>query len=208
MGRRKDAPDVQAAKGYPSKRKASVDKQLARAAELATLMATAPAEPGDKFAPPLFLDKRFAAALAIWRDYAPRLVHFNLLHDLDRHTFALFCVYMGEWVAANEEILAKGYSVRVKTVSGSYMPRLNPNVGRRDEAAKQVLELSKRFGLTPLDRASLFRDKKDLPAGLFGASLPQPAASNAAAAPAAPPAPEAIGGMDGFDSAPPGVRPN
>ncbi len=209
MGRRKDAPEVQAAKGYPGKRKRATKAELAAKkerdrAQLAESMAAAPDDPSDKFAPPRFLDERFGPALAIWRDYGPRLTRLNLVQDLDRYTFALFCIYMAEWVAANEEIERGGYSIRVKTVSGSYMPRLNPNVGRREEAAKQVLELSKRFGLTPIDRINLFKDKTGLPPGLFGNmgdASPKPAAPAAAAS-----RPDPIGAMDAFDSEPPPSR--
>lgn len=208
MSRYPDHPDVQAAKGHPGKRRTKVEKQLADAESLASLMAAAPAAAADLLAPPLYLDIRFAPALAIWRDLAPRLSRINLLQPLDRHTFAMFCVYVGEWVAANEAIIHEGYSRLVKTTSGDRMPRLNPNVDRRDQAMKIVLELSKRFGLTTLDRATLLRFHAVLPAGLFDAKQPgQPRDDDRQNDPA-PAQPDAIGAMDGFDSVPPDGLPN
>ena len=64
--------------------------------------------------------------MAVWKEYAPRLDKLHLLAQLERHTFALFCVYAGEFVVANEDVLVKGYSTRVKTASGDYMLRENP----------------------------------------------------------------------------------
>jgi len=203
MGRLPDAPEEQRDKGFPGKRKSKVEAQIAEAARQAALLADAPGETADPLAPPaLIADERLAPALAVWRDYAPRLAKLNLLEQLDRHTFAMFCVYMGEFAVANQEVLDKGYSVMVKTVSGDEMPRVNPAVERRDLAAKFVLELSRRFGLTPLDRSVLITRHAGLGAGpLFGDRRPE--------APTPAPAEEtdAIGVLGRLDSTPP-PRPN
>ncbi|WP_441268870.1 P27 family phage terminase small subunit [Bradyrhizobium sp. 215_C5_N1_2] len=135
----------------------------------------------------------------------------------------MFCIYAAEFVAANEEILTKGYSVMVKTISGDKMPRENPAVGRRDHAAKMTIDLSSKFGLSPQDRHRL------LAAGamhfdddtLFGRAVQRPAATPATpedvaseSAPAAEPIPapvaegSAIGSLSAFDSVPPGTKPN
>lgn len=204
MGRRPDPPALQAAKGAPGKRMTKAERAQAEADHLALLLATAPAEPGEPLAPPTYLDKRFAPALAVWRDYAPKLAKVNLLEPLDRHSFALFCVYLGEWLSANEDILANGYSRLVKTVSGDKMPRESPSVARRDTALKVVLELSKRFGLTPLDRYGLFKDQAASPwqgTPLGGTGKPeQPPAED-------PADDDPIGMLNSLDSPPPG-RPN
>lgn len=210
MGRRRDRPADQAAKGYPGRRKSKVEKAIEEAERLAKLLAAAAPESGAPFAPPAFLDKRFAPALAIWREYVPQLARLNLFQALDRHTFALFCVYYGEWVTANEDILASGYSKQVKTVSGDKMWRENPSVSRRDVALKAILELSKRFGLTQLDRYALLGHQASHPlGGLFEGSGEQktsgekPGTAGESAKDGGP-----IGIMDGLDSAPPGSRPN
>lgn len=199
--------------GHPGKRKTKTEKAIAEAERQAKLLALPRAEDaGD--APPAYLcDPRLAPALAVWREYAPRLDKLHLLAQLDRHTFALFCVYAGEFVVACEDVLLKGYSTRVKTVSGDYMLRENPSVSRRDFAAKMILDLSGKFGLTPADRNKLLRDgalQFDAET-LFGRELPKADAPAVdAAAPAAPVHHDAaaIGSLGVFDSPPPGAKPN
>jgi P27 family predicted phage terminase small subunit len=209
LSRYPDHPATQAAKGHPGKRRTRVERQLEEADRVAGMLAAAPPDPNQPLAPPAFLDARFAPALAVWNEYAPQLSRLNLLDTLDRLPFATFCVYMGEFVTANEAIARDGYSIKVKTVSGGMMPRKNPNVDRRDIAMDYILDFAERFGLTPLDRAKLFRDHAALPpeaaASLFhhkplGPKAPEEAATSAQ--------PEAVGSMDAFDSAPPGHLPN
>lgn len=212
-GRRGDPPQVEAAKGYPGRRKTKVDKAIERQRHLAELLAAAPGDGDGVLTPPRFLDQRFAAALAVWRDYVPRLAKIHLFEALDRYSFALFCVAVGEWLEANEDIAATGYSMKVRTVSGDYMPRENPSVSRREAASKIVFEMSKRFGLTPLDRANLYRSHAELPGrgGLFAGGGARPDADGPPASePAAPAAErdEAIGMLGRFDSPPPGTRTN
>ncbi len=210
MGRKPDTPEEQAQKGYPGKRRSRVEKQHAEALRLAEMMASAPAVSSDPLAPPAYLDGRLAPALAVWNEYVPQLRKLNLFDRLDRHTFSIFCVYMGEFVLANEDILTKGYSVAVKTVSGDHMLRKNPSVGRRDKAYDVVMEMAKRFGLTPIDRYALIKDQAQMPnGGLFGGQ-PAPKAPDDA------PSPEVEGGeeqvgvnvLHKMNSLPPGLLPN
>jgi len=162
-------------------------------------------------------DKRLAPAIEIWKEYAPRLDKLQLLTTLDRHTFAIFCIYAAEFVLANREILDRGYSLPVPTIAkdakgkpGS-MLRENPAVGRRDFAAKMMLDLSENFGFTPLDRAKLIglnamrQDEQTL----FGRVRPAQVAPVQAttATPDAAPTPSSAGSARSFDSRPPG-RPN
>lgn len=205
-GRKPDAPGLQDLKGNSGRRKTKAEKQLADATRLAELLATAPGAEQDPLAPPAFLDQRSAPALAVWKEYAPRLHGLNMLDAVYRHTFALFCVYMGEFVTANEDILAKGYSVMVKTISGDKMPRENPSVSRRAEATKYILQLSENFGFTPLDQYKLLKEMGSVlppgsrPGDLFGGR------GTGGQAPAADQ--DAVGVMDAFDSAPPTAKPN
>lgn len=207
MGRRPDKPEVQAAKGYPGKRRTKTDRAIAEAERLAALLAAAPADAGDPLAPPAFLDNQLLApALSVWRDYAPRLVKVNLLEATDRYFFALLCVYTGEWLAAHEDILANGYSRMVKTVSGDRMPRESPSVGRRDIAMTWLMKLSPKFGMTPLDRFQLFKEQSNRNAGPLFDRPGQPGADPAP--PAAEEDDDVIGSMGRFDTPPPGHRPN
>jgi P27 family predicted phage terminase small subunit len=216
MGRPRGDPNDQAAMGHPGKRKTKTERAIAEAERQAALLALPRTTDETSDAPPAYLDDaRLAPAMAVWREYAPRLDKLHLLARLDRHTFALFCIYAAEFVVANEDILTKGYSVMVKTVSGDRMPRENPSVSRRDFAAKMVLEMSSKFGLTPADRNKLLRDgaMRFDDETLFGRVLPESRPSQEVTAPAAEtaaPAQEsaAIGTLSQYDSMPPGVKPN
>jgi P27 family predicted phage terminase small subunit len=138
-----------------------VAAEMAReAARVAALLSAAPAEQ-ECLAPPAFIAEATAAgALAVWREYAPVLAARNMLEPIDRHTFALFCWYCAEFVQACEDIRRNGYSREVATIAGGNMLRENPAVARRDSAQKIVLDMSRRFGLTPLDRATLAATQK------------------------------------------------
>lgn len=167
-GRRKGDPRDQKAKGYPGKRKSKTDRELEAmiaAAERDAKLLAAAGNGNDLQALPIFLnDPRLAPATIIWKEYAPRLDKLNLLTTLDRHTFAMFCLYAAEFVLANKDILDKGYSLPVPTVAKDakgkpgMMLRDNPSVDRRDFAAKMMLDLAEKFGFTPLDRNKLIRE--------------------------------------------------
>lgn len=191
--------------GHPGKRPSKAERQLAEADAMAKLLATAPGSENDPKAPPAFLDERFAPALAVWKDYAPRLAHLNLLDPLYRHAFACFCIWVGEFVMANEDIQKHGYSRNVKTVSGSMYPRVSPAVGRRDTAMSFMLDLSTKFGFTPLDHYKLIREQAT---GFPGGGKPNPmgdlgdAAANKPEGASSSP----VGAMSRMDSAPPNAK--
>lgn len=206
MGRRRDPPDIQAAKGFPGKRRTKVERQQAEAEALAALLAAAPAESADPLAPPALLyDPRLLPALTIWREYTPRLSKLNLFGVLDRHTFAIFCVYYADFVRAQRDILERGeyFISRTYGGTGDKRPFDNPSVSRRDTAVKFILEFAKRFGLTPLDQLELIgKQASGLGGGLFGDRDPERPSDRSD-----PPAAHAdglIGVTDRFDTVPPG----
>lgn len=205
-GRTAASPQLERAKGYPGKRKSKADAQLEHAAKLAEMLAAAPAASGDPLAPPAFIDARSAPALRIWADLAPTLVATGRLTEEDRFVFAQFCVYAGEWVAANEEVLTKGFAQRVKTVAGGYMERTRPAVAIRERAFDVVAKLAEKFGLTPRDRYSLFKDQAAAGlGGLFGpgSHAREGAEEPAQGAAAGPSEEDPIGLLGRLDSAPP-----
>lgn len=160
---------------------------IAEADRLAGLLADGPTLPGVALAPPVFITgPKMKAAWRVWVDVIPLLAERGLIEALDKHALAMLCVYIGEFVAANEEVLRNGFTTRVKTVSGDYMLRENPAVSIRDTAQKVVMDISKRFGLTPLDRAYLSKMQKgaDIDPSLFDHLAPQPAETEEAADPA------------------------
>lgn len=138
------------------KRITKTQRAVAEAERLARLLADAPASSPGALAPPaLIADPRLAPAQKFWNDHAPQLQTLGTLGRLDRFVFALYCVYVAEFVAAEDDILTQGYSVRVKTISGDMMPRENPSVDRRNFAAKMIAEMSAMFGLSQVDRLNI-----------------------------------------------------
>ena len=207
MGRRPDPIELQDAKGAPGKRLSKAQRQLVEAERLASELAAAPADAADPLAPPRFLDARAAPALQVWREHAPRLQSIHLLDQLFRHTFAMFCVYVAEFYQAHEHVVEHGHTQRVKTISGSWQWKRNPMVDVRNEASAKVLEFSKRFGLSPMDQAAIFKDNAAVAAAAQQGGLFPSARRGEDALPAHEEA-DPVGEMGRFKGPPPGLRPN
>lgn len=132
------------------------DVAIAEADRLAALLSAAPPETDEPLSPPAFIkDRRLAPALAMWRELSKTLIGSGRLSALDRHAFAALCYWHGEWIAAIDDIAARGYSFMANATAGGTRPWTNPSVDRRDTAWDQILTLSAKFGLTPLDRIAL-----------------------------------------------------
>lgn len=211
MGRLPDLAGVQEAKGNPGRRLSAVKKRQLEAERVADLLAQSPADPSDPLAPPAIIaaGPTAAAAIAVWRDLAPKLAVTHRLQPQHRPVFAMFCVYFAEWVLANEEVAKRGHYQRVRTVVGGMMERTRPIVAIRDRAFGMVMQLSDRFGLTPSDEYSLFKDQAVAAAqnpGLFdrGAAKPRERQEDEGdGSTAGAPAGGLIGSMRQFDSEPP-----
>ena len=163
MGRRRD-PDQQA-KGFPNKRQSKTEKAVAEAERIAKLLT----QSDEMDMPSMISDARLAAAAAVWREYVPELKRLNILGSLDRHNFAMFCVYLAEWTQMNQLIVDNGVIEKLKTTTGSWKTRPHAALQIRDNAHDRIMEYSAAFGLTPVDRAKLFKGQLAAPGGgLFG----------------------------------------
>lgn len=140
-----------------TKRKTRAERQIDEAKRVAMLITSAPIVGSDMAAPGLIRDPRLAPAMAFWREAVPLLEARRVLEASDRHALALLAFWWSEFVVATDDILRRGFSVMVKTISGDRMPRKNASANRRDHAADKIAELSAKFGLTPLDRYALQR---------------------------------------------------
>lgn len=211
MPRLPDPPGAQEAKGHPGRRLSAVRRRELEAQRVAELLAQPPVDGADALAPPAIIaDGPLAAAsMAIWRDLAPKLSATHRLQAQHRPVFAMFCVYFAEWVLANEEVAKRGHTQKVKTVAGGFMERMRPAVVVRDRAFNMVMLLSVRFGLTPSDEYSLFKEQALAAAqnpGLFDRSHDKPRdrgdGDESDAPPARPPG-GIVGSMRSLDSEPP-----
>lgn len=208
MGRRRNNPRDQREMGNPGKRKSKVDRFIEEADARAKLLAEAAGDESDPLAPPKFLMAPiYADVRAIWQACAELLHKNHFLGALDRLTFAMYCVYQAEFFAADADVKKNGFSKMAKATAGGMRPWTNPAVAIRDVASQRVLELSKRFGLTALDRAVLEREFASAGGGSdeWG-PLGRKRDSDPDKAPVHDD--DGIGAGSEFDTPPPGQRPN
>lgn len=212
-GRKPDPTGLQAAKGHPGKR----TRKKARpptAEETAAQVAIAEAAAEALAEHPKFMsDPRVKEALTIWRELEGDLKRLHLLDRLDRHTFAMYCVHMADWITATRDIQKRGHWKNVKNVNGDHLPRLNPMVKVREIAERHILEIGARFGLDPANRYKLLRDQAAAPSPNPDLFNRKPAGIDAHPEQPSPPAahetpPNPLGLMDDLASVPPGSRPN
>lgn len=190
MGRRPDPPGLQEEKGNPGKRRTAAVKRAEAAAKVAAVLA--PAASSAPTPPPMLQDPLFAGALAVWNHLAPELIRTHRLPPEARSIFVTFCIYTAEWTASAIDLAENGATQNVKTVAGGSMERRRPVEARRERAFDNMLRLSERFGLTPHDLYSLFKDQAAAASnnpGLFDNKPPAPEADQ-------PPAPQ-TGGLVG-----------
>jgi phage terminase small subunit len=210
MGRRRDNPEDQEAKGFPGKRKSKVEKMLAQAAERARLLASLPPETAAPLAPPAFIDDpMYAEAVAIWKVLVPELQENNFFNPtLDRFTFAAYCLVQAEYFAADRSVREKGHWFMRKAIAGGMRPWVNPDVDRRDAALKMAMELAREFALTPTARSKLERIHSAMSDGPLFRRRADADAETGGGETSVPEEDDAIGIVDRLRSTPPVPRPN
>lgn len=170
MGKRGPRPDPhQEAKGYPSRRKTKADKAAEEAARLAKLLAPLMGPVAEL--PAMLQDPKYAPAAVVWKRMAPELRRTHRLPPESEFHFVQWCIYAQEWTSATEDLHANGFTQSIQTVAGGKMERRRPRSFDRQQAYSNLMELSSRFGLTPHDMYSLFKDQALAAAsnpGLFG----------------------------------------
>lgn len=201
MGARGPKPDpAQAAKGYPGRRRSKADKAAQEASRVAALVAPVSAEVGAL--PAMLQEPKYAPAAEVWRRLAPELRRTNRLPRESEVLFLEFCIYAQEWVSQTDDLHTKGFTQRIKTVAGGTMERRRPMVLDRQQAFQNCLQLSPKFGLTPMDMYDLFKGQAAAAAnnpGLFGQDRQAPEPERPAGR---------IGGFGAHRSTPPPERPN
>lgn len=215
MKGRKGDPALAKAKTDPSTRKSKAQKAAAaidarvklaeeRAAQFAAKSSTAEM--------PAFMvdDKQYAGVAAIWRYHADLLNTRNFWGPAFVGPFTGFCIYYDEFLAADREVKSKGWGVEGTSTSGGQRFWRNPAVDVRDHAFARVMELSTRYGFTPLDMYKLERESAAAGGGRGagasppGGQLPLGKGDGDATEPPAPADPTTNpGAMAAFDSAPP-----
>lgn len=142
------------------------DRALAEAERLASVIAVAPAESSDPFAPPvMLLDERLKPALAVWRDLAVELRDLHIVKSLDRYTFAVLCISIADYFAAVDNILVNGAQYWAKTHGGNKMLRVNPAVAIKERLGKFIFDAAAEFALSPMRRYALLREQSQCGGG-------------------------------------------
>lgn len=185
-GRKGDSPRAKEAKASSFR---AADKRVRKkvvfrsAEERAKLLASIGGQ--DGLAPPDYLaeSEEFDGALSVWRELAQDLARIAALTNLDRHTLAMYCVHMADWIDATRDIKANGQWHKVKTVSGDKMERLRPAVKIRELAERHIMEIGERFGLNPAARYKMLRDESLVMGDLFAR---RPTANDGGTSPATP----------------------
>jgi len=215
MGRRKDDPLLQAAKGFPGRRQGKVEKEIAAAADAAAAM---PATADNPFPiPAVFLKAPvyWAEAIRIWKEKADVLKAAGRRRPGYRHTLARYCMWSQFFFAAGEQLrkdLPKGgATVRVRKGDGEFVYRTHPNIDFMAKAETALRLLDAEFGFTPMRDQDLVRVES------FNASqgrLPLGGAHQASGQKTSesgsnqPETVDPMGLMNSADSPPPGTRPN
>lgn len=212
MARLADKAALQAAKGNPGRRKGEMDARAASDAAVEARLAAAPLPAVSRTVQPparLTDNPAFAEAATIWAELAPRLAQTYRLDSDDRIAFESFCIYAADFIALSAIVATEGHTQSVKTVSGDDMIREHPAAKRLDKVHGKMMELAARFGLTPSDRFSLFKDQSAAASRgqgwLFEAGAPGAKPADALPASEAPMATSVPGAgiLKDFDSAPP-----
>lgn len=212
MGRRKGDPLLEAAKGFPGRRRSKVEQEIEAAARAAEAQAPTSDEPFPlpeefKRAP-----SYYAAAILIWRQQSDVLKAAGRRRPGYRNALARYCMWQQFFMAAGEQLRKDlprgGAAVKVKKGDGETVIRTHPNIDFMAKAETALRLLEAEFGFTPV------RDQDLLRVESFNAS--QGKLPLGGAAPGSKPAPgsqpnafaDPIGIMNDTDSPPPGTLRN
>lgn len=86
-----------------------------------------------------------------WERNAPRLIDCGVLTNKDYDAFCKLCDVYAEWRECQREISSNGMFFETTTDRGAMRVIEHPAVARRSAAFKDMLNLERKFGLTPVD---------------------------------------------------------
>ncbi|WP_377299733.1 P27 family phage terminase small subunit [Rhizobium sp. SGZ-381] len=161
MGRRKDDPLTQAAKGFPGRRRSLVEKEIEAAAEAAAAL---PATSDDPFPLPAEFRKAptyYAKAIEIWRQQSDVLKVAGRRRPGYRQALTRYCMWMQFFLSAGEQLRKDlprgGAAIKVKKGDGETVIRTHPNIDFMGKAETSLRLLEAEFGFTPARDQDLLR---------------------------------------------------
>lgn len=213
MGRRKDNPLLQAAKGFPGRRRGKVEAEIEAAADAAVAMQSTPDDP---FPIPEVFRKSpayWAEAIRVWKEKSEVLLKAGRRRPGYRRTLARYCMWTQFYVSAAEQLrrdLPKGGSaIKVKKGDGETVIRTHPNVDFMAKAETALRLLDAEFGFTPVRDQGLVRvESFNAGQGRLPLGGAHPQSGGHRSSQDDEPDDDPMGLMNGADSPPPGTIPN
>ncbi|WP_027488476.1 P27 family phage terminase small subunit [Allorhizobium undicola] len=214
MGRRKDDPLTQAAKGFPGRRRNAVEKEIEAVAKAAAAVPVGPDDPWPM--PDIFLGapKYYEVAIKIWQQQSEVLKAAGRRRPGYRHALARYCMWQQFFLAAGEQLrkdLPKGgAAIKVKKGDGETVIRTHPNIDFMGKAETALRLLEAEFGFTPVRDQDLVRvESFNSSQGRLPLGGAHPASANQANRQQEPSDFEdPLGLMNDADGPPPGQLPN
>lgn len=100
----------------------------------------------------------------LWRSFVGHLDNIGLNNSVDEHALTMLVVAFDQWQQATKMIMLEGMVLTRHTKEGSVQYQ-HPAVSIQDKCFKQVHNLLREFGLTPVARTNpnLLQDPDDIP---------------------------------------------
>jgi len=117
-----------------------------------------PLQVAPDLAPPKYLNR---VAKAEWQRIVGPLVDQNTFAALDRSLLASYCQFFSHWIASEADLSKNGLIINVtsQTRTGKTVkPVQNPALRNSVAAHRQMLAVSSKFGISPVDRTKVDAD--------------------------------------------------
>lgn len=198
MGRRKQPPQEQAARGYPGRRRPETDAALKAAvtAEDRERELLARYDVNGLRPPTRYFEKRNADLLKVWKGAVECLIRTGSASAEFQPSLVVYCDAVALYERAALTLQRGGMTIEVTKTNGTKQKRKTPVLEVLKWARDAIAAGAAQFGLTPIDSYSLQISRRRLIE--FGAQRDMfrpPEEATDAPAPAA-------ASMDEFDSAP------
>ncbi len=212
MGRRKDDPQLQQAKGFPGRRKRKVEQELEAIAQAAEKSGT----DVDPFPVPVEFSKApayWSHAIRLWKELSDIMFKQGRRRPAYRGALARYCWWMQQFFDCADQLrkdLPKGgVTIKIKKGDGEFVYRTHPNIDFMAKAETALRLLDAEFGFTPMRDQDLIRTEAfNAGQGRLPLGGAHPQSGTQRPAPAENTDVDPMGLMNGADSPPPGTRPN
>lgn len=154
MGRRKTDPLLQAAQGFPGRRRKKVESEIEAAAEAAAAM---PVTADNQFpVPDVFLKAPvyWKIAIKVWTEQSEVLRAAGRRRPGYRHALCRYCTWMQLFISSSDQVRRDlptgGAAVKVKKGDGETVIRIHPCIELMGKAETALRLLEAEFGFTPV----------------------------------------------------------